>query len=147
MDANSIVAALDVEIERLNQARALLLEDHSQVSSSDKELPAKARKAGKRVLSPAARKRISDAQRKRWAAIKKQKKAATITVRASATRRPDATKRANQANPRKGSSKRLAQVKVKKASKRAARVNAGKAAPKNTAPAKAEALKTEALPS
>jgi hypothetical protein len=147
MDANSIVAALDVEIERLNQARALLLEDDNKVSSSDKVVPAKARRAAKRVLSPAARKRIGAAQRKRWAAIKKQKKAEKVTVRANPAKRPGATKKADRANSRKGSSKRLAQVKVKASPKRVARVIPRRAVPKNAAPAKAEAPKTEALAS
>jgi hypothetical protein len=148
MDTNSIIAALDAEIERLNRARALLLEDGNKVSSSNTELPPKTRREAKRVLRPAARKRIAAAQRKRWAAIKKQKKAATITVRANAAKRPGATKKADRANPRKGSSKRLAQIKVKKASqKRAPRVHARRSVPKNGVPAKAEALRTEALPS
>jgi hypothetical protein len=38
------------------------------------EAPAKAKKKKKRVLSPEARKKIADAQRKRWAAQKAKSK-------------------------------------------------------------------------
>jgi hypothetical protein len=74
MTVDSIIAALDAEIERLNQARALLAKDEGVVSSLGQAKPSKPAKAAKRTLSPEARKRIADAQRKRWAAIKWAKK-------------------------------------------------------------------------
>jgi hypothetical protein len=56
MTLDNIIASIDAEIARFTKARALLAD------SPTKGTPPKSRK-----LSPAARKRIADAQRKRWA--------------------------------------------------------------------------------
>ncbi|UWZ85240.1 hypothetical protein [Occallatibacter riparius] len=73
MDIPSIVTALDSEIARLQQARAVLAQSGGDSSSTaTKHMPAKKR-GGKRTLSPEARKRIAEAQKKRWAAARKQK--------------------------------------------------------------------------
>jgi hypothetical protein len=64
MTVNTIIASIDSEIARLTKARVLL------ATETSKDRAAPARKV--RKLSVAARKRIADAQRKRWA---KQKKA------------------------------------------------------------------------
>lgn len=74
MTIDSILAQLDSEIARLTQVRALLA--NSAKTTTKFSLPkagkgAKRRK--KRVLSADARKRIADAQRKRWAAQKAKK--------------------------------------------------------------------------
>lgn len=76
MTIDSILSQLDAEIARLTQVRALLAS--SAKTTSRLALP-KAGKAGakrrkKRVLSADARKRIADAQRKRWAAQKAKSK-------------------------------------------------------------------------
>lgn len=76
MSIESILALIDSEIARLSQARTLLA--GSGNTSSARVSSPKAAKAVKtptsavraRVLSPEARKRIADAQRKRWAAHK-----------------------------------------------------------------------------
>lgn len=75
MTIESILSQLDAEIARLTQVRTLLAS--SAKSTSKFALP----KAGKsttrrkkRVLSADARKRIADAQRKRWAAQKAKSK-------------------------------------------------------------------------
>jgi hypothetical protein len=63
MELEAIVKEVDEQISLLQQARALLTESGKPF-----------RKAGqrkKRKMSPEARKRIADAQRKRWAASKK----------------------------------------------------------------------------
>lgn len=65
MITTDLLSAIDSEIATLKQARALLAGQAGYVRLGG---PAK-----KRVLSAEARKRIADAQRKRWA---KQKKAA-----------------------------------------------------------------------
>ena len=69
MTRDEIVVAIDEEISRLEKVRALL-----QGSGSSKFLTAGnfsgVRK--KRNLSPEARKRIADAQKRRWAKQKKQ---------------------------------------------------------------------------
>jgi len=76
MAIDSILAQLDSEIARLMQVRSLLA-NSGKVSAKTTERknakgPAKSRK--KRVLSADARKRIADAQRKRWAAQKAKTK-------------------------------------------------------------------------
>jgi hypothetical protein len=76
MTIDSILAELDSEIARLTQVRSLLA---SSAKSTPKFTAPKVGKAGttrrkKRVLSAEARKRIADAQRKRWAAQKAKSK-------------------------------------------------------------------------
>jgi hypothetical protein len=70
MEVQSMIAAIDWEIEKLQKARAILSQD-SRVSASNK--PA-ARPRKKRKLSKEAREKIAAAQRRRWAAVKKAKK-------------------------------------------------------------------------
>jgi len=78
MAIDSILAQIDEEIAKLKQVRALLATTGKVATKlaerKTKEAPVKAAKAAKtkkhRVLSPEARKRIADAQRKRWAAQK-----------------------------------------------------------------------------
>lgn len=74
MSIDSILAEIDSEIARLTQARALLSSTGSSstgvAGAKAKDAPVKAKKRKKRVLSAEARKRIADAQRKRWAAHK-----------------------------------------------------------------------------
>jgi hypothetical protein len=70
MDTQAILAAVSKEIARLEQVKRLL-------TASDGRVPATSFHYGvnkphkKRVMSAEARKRIGDAQRKRWAAQKK----------------------------------------------------------------------------
>lgn len=66
MSINDLLASIDSEIARLKQARALLAG-----IGGGKSAPAI---KPKRKMSAAARKRIADAQRKRWAAVKKAAK-------------------------------------------------------------------------
>jgi hypothetical protein len=76
MSTDNILVQIDAEIARLTQARSLLANIGTAAvkvtATTTKQAPvvkAKARKK-KRVLSAEARKRIADAQRKRWAAQK-----------------------------------------------------------------------------
>jgi hypothetical protein len=79
MAIDSILALIDAEIASLQQARTLLA---SASKAAAKETGIKIKKAAKapkkgkkrRVLSAEARKRIADAQRKRWAAQKAKAK-------------------------------------------------------------------------
>ncbi len=71
MAIENILAQIDSEIARLKQARDLL----ATIGTAGAKAGRKASKVGaktkprkKRVLSAEARKRIADAQRKRWAA-------------------------------------------------------------------------------
>jgi hypothetical protein len=77
MSIESILLQINAEIERLQQVRSLL------AASSNIKLPASAPgkrgpkpgvKRAKRNLSPEARARIAEAQRRRWAAQKKKSK-------------------------------------------------------------------------
>jgi hypothetical protein len=61
MTLESIISSIDAEIARLQQVRDLL----SETTKSSTAAPAVVRK--RRKLSSAARKRIAEAQRKRWA--------------------------------------------------------------------------------
>jgi hypothetical protein len=75
MSIESILVQIDAEIAKLVQARSLLTnigEIAGKVIERKTKTPAaKVKKAKKtRTLSPEARKRIADAQRKRWAAQK-----------------------------------------------------------------------------
>ncbi|MGA2849472.1 MAG: hypothetical protein ABSE46_10775 [Terracidiphilus sp.] len=75
MAIESILALIDAEITRLTQVRSLLGnigKTPAKAERNAKKVPAKAKSKVKktRVLSPEARKRIADAQRKRWAAHK-----------------------------------------------------------------------------
>lgn len=76
MAIDSILAQIDAEIARLTQVRALLATTGNIGSSvtavKGKRGPGRPRK--KRTLSPEARKRIAEAQRKRWAAQKAKAK-------------------------------------------------------------------------
>jgi hypothetical protein len=87
MMIDSILVQIDAEIAKLTQVRSLLASTgkaatkvteliSDKATKSAKAVPAakKAKKAKKRrVLSPEARKRIADAQHKRWAAQKSKK--------------------------------------------------------------------------
>lgn len=76
MVIESILAQLDAEIARLTQVRSLLA-DSGKVAAKVTERKAKSaptKKRKKRVLSADARKRIADAQRRRWAAQKAKTK-------------------------------------------------------------------------
>jgi hypothetical protein len=76
MTIDSIVAQIDAEIARLTQARTLLSSagkiNISAAGVNGATVPAKKGRK-KRVLSAEARKRIADAQRKRWAAQRAKK--------------------------------------------------------------------------
>lgn len=75
MDTNSIIAAIDAELGRLQEARALL-SGNSAATRAKKAPGVKKATRKRRKLSPEGRKRIAAAQRKRWAAAKAANKAA-----------------------------------------------------------------------
>jgi hypothetical protein len=123
MDTDSIIAALDAEIERLNQARALLSKGDNTTTSVMEARASKPRRASqKRVLSPEARKRIADAQRKRWAKVKKSKKSAAAAAPKSAAKKTAGRKKASRKKSAKVSAKRAAQAKPKKVAPKKASV-------------------------
>ena len=69
MAIETIVALIDAEIARLTQVRKLLANTGQVLpkAAPAKAVAATAKGRKKRVLSPEARKRIADAQHKRWA--------------------------------------------------------------------------------
>jgi hypothetical protein len=75
MQLSKILAEIDLEISRLEQARTLLAGDSPAVKKTRKtksvstEVPLKRKK--KRNLSPEGRKRIAEAVRRRWELQKK----------------------------------------------------------------------------
>jgi hypothetical protein len=78
MAIDTILAQIDSEIARLTQVRTLLanigIVAAPVTGRKAKKAPAKVKTRKKRTLSPEARKRIADAQRKRWAAQKAKAK-------------------------------------------------------------------------
>ncbi len=77
MEVSRIIAELDAQILKLQQARALLTEaslparaGRGRPKGSTKASTAPGRR--KRKLTPEGRKRIADAMKKRWAERKKQ---------------------------------------------------------------------------
>jgi hypothetical protein len=81
MEYQGIIATIDAELERLQEVRKLL----GNGSTINHALVQRAIKGGKpakkRVLSPEARKRIAEAQRKRWASHKKLAELSTIKAK------------------------------------------------------------------
>lgn len=72
MDTQQLVAALDQEIALLSKVKSILT-GRREVKSSPASASSVQKKA-KRTLSPEARQRIADAQKKRWAAVRKAAK-------------------------------------------------------------------------
>lgn len=75
MEVTRIIAEIDAQIQKLQQARALLA-DASQPARSNRGRPKGTTNAAsgrrKRKLTPEGRKRIADAMKKRWAERRKQ---------------------------------------------------------------------------
>jgi hypothetical protein len=72
MSLNDILSTIDADIARLQQVRALLTGSGKGGRGRKSVTMLSARP--KRTLSPEGRKRIAEAQRKRWAARKKAAK-------------------------------------------------------------------------
>ena len=82
---DQILNALDEEIARLREARAILT--RSQARSARTSTPANNKQ--RRNFSEKARRAIADAQRKRWAKVRSEKKPAIPDV--EATKEPAAS--------------------------------------------------------
>ena len=74
MEVSRIIAEIDAQILKLQQARALLAGAAAPVRSGPGRPKGSTNKAGarRRNLSPEGRKRIADAMKKRWADRRKQ---------------------------------------------------------------------------
>jgi hypothetical protein len=75
MPIEDVIKKIDAEIAKLQQARTLLAE-HTVKSTAASQPTGK-----KRSLSVSARKRIADAQKKRWAAVKAAKSSPKRTLK------------------------------------------------------------------
>lgn len=71
MEVKDIVAELDREIARLQQARALLGGETVKKRAAASKKAAVVKPAKKRKLTPEGRKRIAEAMKRRWAERKK----------------------------------------------------------------------------
>lgn len=79
MDTQTLIASIDAEIARLEQAKSLLTGSSGRTTlrTGRAAKPGRAGgRAGKRVLSPEALERIREGQRKRWAKVKRSRKSA-----------------------------------------------------------------------
>jgi len=74
MGTTAILAAIDNELARLHEVRAMLVKQEKGARTGKRATAELPRTKAKRQMSPAARARIAEAQRKRWAAIRKEKK-------------------------------------------------------------------------
>jgi len=72
MTRQEIIAALDQEIQRLDAARTLIRNSRDVTAALG---GATARPAARRRISPEGRRRIIEAQRRRWAKQKKEQAA------------------------------------------------------------------------
>jgi hypothetical protein len=78
---DQILQAIDEEIEKLRQVRAILAGTGQAGSKTPAATPEKPR----RQLSAKARRAIADAQRRRWAKVKSLKKATLVKNEALAS--------------------------------------------------------------
>jgi hypothetical protein len=83
---DQILNAIDEEIAKLRQARAILAESGRPSAGRTAAKATAAKPAPRRKLSAKARRAIAEAQRKRWAKVKSQKKA--VTPAATARKEP-----------------------------------------------------------
>jgi hypothetical protein len=72
---DQILNAIDEEIARLRQARALLADSETSAGRKTSAKAVGPKPGPRRKLSAKARRAIADAQRRRWAKVNSQKKA------------------------------------------------------------------------
>jgi hypothetical protein len=75
MDTNRILAELRSERDRIDQAISALEALDSFPARGSRKFTGKSRRGGRRHMSAAARKRISEMMKKRWAERKRREKA------------------------------------------------------------------------
>jgi hypothetical protein len=74
MQIRDIIAGIDAEIDRLQQAKAVLANAASDGYSTRTTRSSSSASPKKRTLSPEARSRIAAAQKARWAKVKRATK-------------------------------------------------------------------------
>jgi hypothetical protein len=80
---DQILKAIDEEIARLRQARAILADGRTSAGRKTAANAVIPKTRSRRKLSAKARRAIADAQRRRWAKVKSQKKAAAAATATS----------------------------------------------------------------
>lgn len=144
MSIDSIIAELDAEISRLEQARAVL--GKITAPKASKQASARTTKSPKqRKMSAEARERIAAAQRKRWAKQKATKSEPAAPLKKSMPANKQAGSKMSAAGRKRiaaAQQKRWAAINAAKSASKA--VPAKKAAPtKKVAPNKAAAVKAK----
>ena len=109
----SIIDAIDAEIGKLQEVRALLSVGAS-TAAKDNAPPRKTAKRRRR-LSPEARKRIADAQKKRWAEVNAAKDSTKPAGSKKVSKEAPAKKRASKKASVKSTKKVVGKKAVKKA--------------------------------
>ena len=99
MNLSDIISAIDEEIAHLQQAKALLIDasGSKKVGRPAKVVTKTVAVKPRRTLSAAAKAKIAEAQRKRWAKAKQAagvKKTALVAAKKAATAKKSATKKA-----------------------------------------------------
>ena len=133
MNEQSIIFAIDAKIAKLQQARSLLVRGGEVDGVTSRKTAKVNAEPTRRVVSPEARARIAEAQRKRWAATKvnaatptkatkKAAKKVTPKKAAKRTMSPEARKRIGEAQRKRWAAKKTPKSAVpKKAAKKAAK--------------------------
>ena len=86
MEVSRIIAEIDGQILKLQQARALLAGTQTALRTGPGRPKGSKSTAAKRKLSPEGRKRIADAMKKRWAERRKQNAKGQSTKAAQSTK-------------------------------------------------------------
>ncbi|MHB1021032.1 MAG: hypothetical protein ACYC46_12390 [Acidobacteriaceae bacterium] len=84
MQVSRIIAEIDAQIEKLQQARKLLAGAESVAAKTNPGRPRGSKKAAtttKRKLSPEGRKRIAEAMKRRWEEHRKKKTGKQTTAK------------------------------------------------------------------
>jgi hypothetical protein len=113
MEIDKIIAELDAEIQKLQQARAVIVDSGKPAGKTPARGRARAskgtaKKPARRKLSAEARKRIADAQRKRWAKVKRAKISAGKKAAKKSSRKAAKKTAARKAAPKKAAPKKAA---------------------------------------
>ena len=143
MDEDLIIAAIDDEIGKLQQVRALLSEVTAATDPAEEATPTTQETVKRRSVSPAARRRMAEAQKKRWAAV--NAKAVKVTPAEKVEEEVPAGKATGKNSPQRRGMSPAARKRIAAAQKkRWAAVKAAKSTPTKKTAKKASAKKSAA---
>ena len=132
-----LTARQDVISRQIAELRAMLSGNNSNGNSAPKRDSQSRNRGGKRQLSPEARERIAEAQRKRWAAVRGEGRGAALaTAKPSSSKTPKkrrlspaGRKAIQEAVRRRWAAKRAASTPAKAARPKSAKSGTAKKAP------------------